>query len=111
MIAGRDDDDALFVAVGPVGEAAAGELARRLLPADAFVHPLHPERLAVLGIDRRGDCGRIAIYDRRHHRPNVVGRTAKYFPHNADLCFYLIHLQYTRFPAKQSTYLAKILSA
>ena len=38
---------------------------------------------------------------------NVVGRAAKYFPHNADLCFYLIHLQYTRFPAKPSTYLAR----
>ena len=52
VIARRDDDDALARAVGPVGRPAAGELTRRLLPADAFVHPPHPERLAVLGIDR-----------------------------------------------------------
>ena len=36
-------------------------------------------------------CGWIAIYDSRHHRHNVVGRAAKYFPLYTDLCWYLIH--------------------
>ena len=58
MVARRRDDDALARAVGPVRQPAPGELARRLLPADAFVHPPHPERLAVLGIERRSNATR-----------------------------------------------------
>src|SRR5207237_818548 len=52
VIARRDDDDSLVIAIGPVGESASGELARRLLPADAFIHRPLPERVARLRIER-----------------------------------------------------------
>jgi hypothetical protein len=58
VVAGRDDDDALVGAIRPVGEAAAGELARRLLPADALIEAIHPERFAVRRIDRERDSAR-----------------------------------------------------
>ena len=51
MVAGRDDDDPLVVAVGPVSETAAGELARRLLPADAFIDAPLPQRVPGDGVD------------------------------------------------------------
>src|SRR5689334_3634590 len=54
MIARGDHDRALVAAVGPVREATTGELTRRLLPADSFVHPPLPEGLAGGGVD--GEC-------------------------------------------------------
>ena len=51
-VAGRDVEDALFLAVGPISEAAAGKLARRGLAALAFVLAMHPEHLAGGGIQR-----------------------------------------------------------
>src|SRR6476646_10874441 len=58
MIARCDNDDSLVMPVSPVGKAAAGELARCLLPANALVETPVPERLAVGGIDRGGDATR-----------------------------------------------------
>ena len=67
MIARRDDDDALVRAVGPVRETAAGELARRLLPANAFVERELPERLA----RRRIDAERLAVRRRDGEETSV----------------------------------------
>ena len=84
MIAWRDDDDALVRAVGPVREAAAGELARRLLPANAFVERILPERLARGRIDRerlamrRGDGEETTVrVERRRAIVLVVAELAR----------------------------------
>src|SRR5258708_33842719 len=37
MVAGCNDEDSLVGSVSPIGEPATGELARRFLPANAFV--------------------------------------------------------------------------
>ena len=58
VIAGRDDDHALVFSVGPVGRATSCELSRRLLPANAFVEPVHPQRFSGLGIDRHHRAAR-----------------------------------------------------
>ena len=51
-VAGRDVDDAVVtLAVGPVREAAARELARRVDGARAFLLGVHPDQLA--GLARR----------------------------------------------------------
>src|SRR5207237_4644931 len=52
-IAGRDVQDALVVpAVGPVGDAAAGELARRDRGAIALAVAVRPDQLAGPPVDR-----------------------------------------------------------
>ena len=52
-IAGGDIDDAIIaLAVGPVGHAAAGQLARRNGGAQAFIHRIDPLQFAGLGIQR-----------------------------------------------------------
>ena len=58
-IAGRDVEDALFFAVGPVGEAMAGKLPRRILAALAFVFAVHPAQFAGGGVE--GDHARGAF--------------------------------------------------
>ena len=58
LIARRHVDDARVVAVLPVREAAARELARRDLAALAFVEPMHPEQLAVAGVERDDGAAR-----------------------------------------------------
>ena len=69
VIAGGDDNHALVAApVGPVGEAAARELPRRFLVADAFIELPRPQRLAALGIDRVGVAPR-----RRDREQPAVG--------------------------------------
>ena len=60
VVAGRHDDHAFLGAVGPVRRATSRELTWRLLPADAFLESVHPERLARLRLDR-------------HHRPACGG--------------------------------------
>ena len=47
LITRRHVDDAFVVAVLPIREPAARELARRDLAALAFVEPMDPEQLAV----------------------------------------------------------------
>ena len=51
-VAGRNVEDALVLAVSPVGQAAAGKLPRRRLAARAFDFAVHPEHLARGGIER-----------------------------------------------------------
>ena len=58
-IAGRHVQDALLAAVGPVGETAARQLARRRRAARAFLLAVHPELLAGCrgrARRRRGGC-------------------------------------------------------
>ena len=61
-VAGGDEDDAVVaLAVGPVGDAAAGKLARRDGRALAFAQAVDPDQLAGLGVQRdhrRGACRR-----------------------------------------------------
>ena len=57
-VARRDIEDACFLAVGPVGEAAAGELARSGRAARALALAVHPEQLAGSGIQRDGRAAR-----------------------------------------------------
>ena len=57
LVAGRDVDDALFLAVAPVGEAAARQQARRGFTALAFVDAVHPQHLAGRRVERDGAIG------------------------------------------------------
>src|SRR5260370_42326114 len=50
-----DIEDAFFFAVGPIGAAAAGKLARRSAPALAFVFAVNPKELA--GARIKGGAG------------------------------------------------------
>ena len=62
-IAGRDVDDAIVaLAVGPVREAAARELPRRVDGARAFLLGMHPDQLAGLRVERD------------HRSPRAAGR-------------------------------------
>ena len=45
-VAGRDVQDSLFLAIGPIGQAMAGKLPRRICAALAFVLAVHPEHFA-----------------------------------------------------------------
>ena len=57
----RDVDDAVVtLAVGPVGEAAARELARRVDGARAFLLGVHPDHLAGLAVERDHRAARAA---------------------------------------------------
>jgi hypothetical protein len=52
LVAGRDvEHPAIALAVGPVGEAAAGEFARRRFAARPLVFLVHPQHLAGRGIE------------------------------------------------------------
>ena len=52
-IAGRHIKNAVIaIAVGPIGHAAAGKLARRQRGAHAFIHAIDPFQFAGLGIQR-----------------------------------------------------------
>ena len=63
-IAGRDVENPLVLAVGPVGQAASGELTRRRLGALALALAVHPHQLA----GRRVEChDRAARPGRRIH--------------------------------------------
>ena len=60
-IADRHVDDPLVaLAVGPVRQAAARELARRHLRAPALVHAVHPLQLAGLRVERHDRAARAA---------------------------------------------------
>jgi hypothetical protein len=48
----RDVEDAFFLSVGPVGEPAARELARRRRPRAPFVLAVHPDQLTRRGVER-----------------------------------------------------------
>jgi hypothetical protein len=48
VVPGRDDEHTLLSPSVQVREARARELTRCLLPANPFIEPPHPERLAVL---------------------------------------------------------------
>jgi hypothetical protein len=50
-IAGSDVEDALFAAISPISEAAAGKLARGVGPAGAFFFAVCPQQFAGSGID------------------------------------------------------------
>ncbi|CUS46044.1 hypothetical protein MGWOODY_Smn2499 [hydrothermal vent metagenome] len=52
LIADRHEQDPLLRAVGPVGAAMTGELARRILRALALVDPVHPQHLASGSVER-----------------------------------------------------------
>ncbi len=60
-IAGRDVEDSFFGPIGPIGEAAARELARGAAATLAFVLAVHPELFAGSGVQR-------------HHRAARAGR-------------------------------------
>src|SRR3954466_11190069 len=52
-VAGRDVDDTIVpTAVGPVGETASGELARRDAGAFPFAQAVRPDQLAGLPVER-----------------------------------------------------------
>ena len=51
-VPGRHVEDALLFAVGPVRQAAAGELSRRRLTARALVLAVHPQHFAGRGVER-----------------------------------------------------------
>ena len=71
MISGRHRHDALVaLAVGPVGDAAAGTLAGRAFAALAFVHPPHPQQLARRRVDGddRAACARLGVHDAVDHQ-------------------------------------------
>src|SRR6185295_16221570 len=60
-IAGRDVDDALVAfAVGPVREAAAGELSRRVHRARTLALRVHPNQLTGLAVQRDNGSPRAA---------------------------------------------------
>src|SRR5687767_5891468 len=59
-VSGRDVEDALFLAVAPVGEAAAGKLSRRGGAASALVLAVYPQQLAGAGIERDHGAPRAA---------------------------------------------------
>ena len=58
MHAGRHDDQAFVLVVCPIGGATSGKLARRLLPAYAFVRSVHPQRFARFRINRHRGAAR-----------------------------------------------------
>ncbi len=60
-VAGRDIEDSLFSAVGPIRESTARELPGRAVAARAFVLAVHPQQLARRRIQR-------------HHGPPRPGR-------------------------------------
>ena len=84
-VAGRDVDDAPIGAVGarPVGDAAAGAVANRVLAAPPFVLAVHPQHFAVVGVE--GDDGaphagrrvQHAIDEQRRGRIQRVGARAE----------------------------------
>ena len=51
-VAGRDVEDSLLLAVGPIREAAARQLSRRRLAASALVLAVHPQHFAGRGVER-----------------------------------------------------------
>ena len=84
-VAGRHVDDAPIGAVGagPVGDAAAGAVARRVLAAPALVLRVHPEHFAGDGVQRDGRAprarGRVqhAVHHQRRRRIQRVGPRAR----------------------------------
>ena len=76
----RDEEEALVLAVGPIGQAAARRLARRALGALAFLEAIDPERLAGLGVDGHRGAARAGggihhpvHHDRRRSEVDVRG--------------------------------------
>ena len=59
VVSRRHDDDSLIGPVRPIGQPASGELARRLLPANALVDPPLPDGLSGGRIDRRTPLRRL----------------------------------------------------
>ncbi len=51
-VAGRDIEDSLFLAVGPVGHSMSGKLPRRIRASLAFIFAMHPQQFAGGGIER-----------------------------------------------------------
>ena len=77
LVAGRHVDDARARrAVGPVREAASGELARRRFAALAFVLAVHPQQFAGAGVER-DDGARACRPSSRRRRPTISGVTWK----------------------------------
>ena len=76
LIADRDVEDPLLLAVGPVGEAAARELPRRRGAARAFALAVHPQLFAGFRIDR--DDGAPGAGGRIQH---AVGHQRRRFEH------------------------------
>ena len=69
-IAGRDVENPLVAAVGPVRQAAAGELAGRRLAARAFALAVHPHLLAGCRVERDDRPPRAGgrVDDAAHHQ-------------------------------------------
>src|SRR5438067_4542777 len=59
-VAGRDVKDALFLAVGPIGDAMPGKLPGRVGAAHAFVFAMDPEKFASSSIERHDGAARAA---------------------------------------------------
>ena len=69
LIPGRDVEDALLLAVAPVGEPATGKLTRRGRTTRTLVLAVHPQLLAGGGIERHDGATRAPgrVEDALHH--------------------------------------------